>query len=213
MPKYFPLFVDLKDRPCLIVGAGQVATPKAAQLLKYGARLRIVAPEASEEVLGWARDGLVEFHQREFREEDLDGQQLVVGSTDLPEVNRQVYEAATRRGILVNIVDVPELCAFAYGALVERGDLQIAISTSGKSPAFAGYLRRQLEAQFGDEYADYLEILAECRTLGRQVLGDMEIQKAVYTQIMEMGLLELVRAGKIEEARKKALDCILQSQG
>ena len=168
MPKYFPLFLDLQDKPCLVVGAGEIATRKAAQLLHYGARLTVVAPEASGTVREWAQEGRVHWHQREFRDSDVEGMLLVVASTDSSQVNRAIFDAASGRGILANIVDVPDLCNFVYGALVERGDLQIAISTSGRSPVFARHLKKEMEAQFGPEYAEYLEILGEARALERE---------------------------------------------
>ncbi len=211
MAKYFPVFLDLEGTECLVVGAGDIATGKAAQLLKYGASLTIVAPEATEQVREWASQGRVRYHAREFRESDLDGKVLVVGSTDRPDVNRSVFEAARRRGILANIVDVPELCSFIYGAVVERGDLQIAISTSGRSPAYAAHLRRELEQQFGEEYALYVDILGQVRRAVREAIPDLEEQKRVYSRILEMGLLSLIRAGRSDEALKAALECISPS--
>jgi len=211
MARYFPIFLDLHGRPCLVVGAGAIATGKARQLLNYGAVLTIVAPQATEEVREWARSGRVNYHAREFRESDLDGQKLVIGSTDSPDVNRAVYEAADRRGIMANIVDVPELCSFVYGSLVERGDLQIAISTSGRSPSFASHLRKQLEAQFGEEYGTYLDILGQCREIAKKRFPDMEQRKAVLDRVMRLDLLELIREGKREEASREALECVSRS--
>lgn len=211
MPKYFPLFLDLQNKPCLVVGAGEIATRKAAQLLHYGARLTVVAPEASGTVREWALEGRVEWHQREFRDGDVEGMLLVVASTDNSQVNRAIFDAASGRGILANIVDVPDLCNFVYGALVERGDLQIAISTSGRSPAFARYLKKHLEAEFGPEYAEYLEILGEARALGREKLPGAAEQKAAYGRILEMDLLGLIREGRGDEARRRALACISPS--
>ena len=100
MPKYFPLFLDLQDKPCLVVGAGEIATRKAAQLLHYGARLTVVAPEASGTVREWAQEGRVHWHQREFRDSDVEGMLLVVASTDNSQVNRAIFDAASGRGIL-----------------------------------------------------------------------------------------------------------------
>ena len=211
MAKYFPVFLDLEGTECLVVGAGEIATGKAAQLLKYGARITIVAPRATEQVRQWAREGRVRYHAREFRESDLDGKTLVVGSTDRPEVNRTVYEAARRRSVLANIVDVPELCSFIYGAVVERGDLQIAISTSGRSPAYAAHLRRALEEQFGEEYADYVDILGQARRAVREAVPDLEEQKEVYSRILRLDLLSLIRCGRKEDALRAALECISPS--
>lgn len=208
MADFFPIFLDLKGKRCLVVGAGEIASGKAAQLLKYGAKLTIVAPDVSDHVRAWADNGEIILLHRPFEPSDLDGQILVVGSTNDPEVNKRVYEEATARGIWANIVDVPELCSFIYGAIVERGDLQIAISTSGKSPAFASHLRKQLESQFGEQYAEYLKILAEARKAGRSRLKNIEQQKAAYSAILKLDLLDLIERGEIEEAREKALEVI-----
>jgi len=208
MAKYFPLFLDIQDKPCLVVGAGQIATNKAEQLLKYGAKLTVVAPEASEQIRQWAAQGLLTYLPRAFLPDDLDGQTLVVGSTNAPSVNTQVFEEATRRGVMANIVDVPELCNFIYGAVVQRGDLQIAISTSGQSPVFAAQLRQQLELQFGEEYAAYLEILGEARRLARERLPDPETQKRAYDLILKLELLPLISDGKTDAAREATLQVI-----
>lgn len=211
MPRYFPLFLDLQDKPCLVVGAGEIATRKAEQLLHYGARLTIVAPDASADVRHWASEGRVVWRQRSFEPSDLDGALLVVASTNLPDVNRAVFDAASELGVLANIVDVPELCHFTYGALVERGDLQIAISTSGRSPAYAARLKRDLEQQFGPEYEEYVDILGEARARARASLAEEALRKQALQRVMALDLLALIMEGRGEEARRRALACISPS--
>lgn len=208
MPRFFPIFLDLQDKPCLVVGAGEVGTRKSEQLLKYGARLTIVAPECTDTVRQWASDNRVVYIQREFQPSDIDGNLLVIGSTNNLDINRAVFESAEERNILANIVDEPDICNFIYGALVERGDLQIAISTSGRSPAYASHLRKQLEVQFDEDYATYLDILGQARVHARQSLTNLDTQKKAYNKILELDLLPLIRKGKAEDARKKALECI-----
>ncbi|MGA8221648.1 MAG: bifunctional precorrin-2 dehydrogenase/sirohydrochlorin ferrochelatase, partial [Candidatus Acidiferrales bacterium] len=138
-----PIFVKLADRPCLVVGAGEIAAAKIASLLESGARVTVVAPRANAEVQNLAAAGKLKWSPREFARAELDGIFLVIAATSDPEVNRAVFLEAQRRGILVNSVDDPPHCDFYFAAVVRRGDLQIAISTAGESPAVAQRLRQE----------------------------------------------------------------------
>ncbi|MGH9815109.1 MAG: precorrin-2 dehydrogenase/sirohydrochlorin ferrochelatase family protein [Candidatus Acidiferrales bacterium] len=159
----FPLFLKLEGRTCLVVGAGSVAAAKVPSLLHAGARVRVVAPRAREDVRARAEQGLVEWIQREFAPADLDGASLVVCAASDPQVNTAVFEQARERGILCNVVDAPSLCDFYAPAVVQRGDLQIAICTGGHSPALAQRLRKEMEAQFGPEWAPWVARLGRIR--------------------------------------------------
>ena len=161
--KLFPMFLKLSDRPCLVVGAGAIAESKIVSLLEAGGRVRVVAPEATPQVRSWAQSSSIEWQQRPFQPDDLDGMFLVVAATSSTELHERLFEEATRRGVLCNIVDVPPLCDFYYPSVVQRGALQIAISTAGQSPALAQRLRKQLEDQFGPEYEEWLAQLGEAR--------------------------------------------------
>jgi len=161
--KLFPMFLKLSDRPCLVVGAGTVAESKIASLLEAGGRVRVVAPEATPQVRSWAQTKGIEWHQRSFQPDDLEGMLLVVAATSSTELHERIFEEATRRGVLCNIVDVPSLCDFYYPSVVQRGALQIAISTAGQSPALAQRLRKELEDQFGPEYEEWVAQLGEAR--------------------------------------------------
>jgi precorrin-2 dehydrogenase/sirohydrochlorin ferrochelatase len=161
--KLFPMFLKIAGRPCLVVGAGNIAESKITSLVDAEARVRVVALNATPEVHSWADSNKIEWHQRRFRPDDLDGMFLVVAATSSAELHEQIFQEATRRGVLCNIVDVPALCDFYYSAVVQRGALQIAISTAGQSPSLAQRLRKELEEQFGLEYARWLEHLGETR--------------------------------------------------
>src|SRR5882762_9595903 len=154
--RLFPIFLKLAGRSCLVVGAGTVAESKIASLVEVDAQVRVVAPAATPEVRSWALSRRVEWLQRGFQPDDLDGMFLVVAATSSMELHEQIFQEAMRRGVLCNIVDVPELCDFYYPAVVQRGALQIAVSTSGQSPALAQRLRIELEEQFGPEYKAWL---------------------------------------------------------
>jgi len=161
--RLFPMFLKLAGRPCLVVGAGNIAESKMASLVDAEARVRVVALEATPAVRSWADSNSIEWHRRRFRPEDLDGMFLVIAATSSTELHEQIFQEATRRGVLCNIVDVPALCDFYYPAVVQRGALQIAISTAGQSPSLAQRLRKELAEQFGPEYAAWLEHLGEIR--------------------------------------------------
>ena len=157
------MFLKLDGRRCLVVGAGDVAESKIAGLLDAAAKVRVVAPEATPQVQSWAASGQIEWFARPCEPTDLDGMFLVVAATFSPELHEQIHAEAQLRGVLCNVVDVPELCDFYYPAVARRGALQIAVSTSGESPALAQRRRKELEEQFGPEYEIWLQQLGEER--------------------------------------------------
>jgi siroheme synthase-like protein len=159
----FPLFLKLEGRRCLVVGGGSVAQSKIRGLLDSGANVRVIAPEANAVVKEWARTGLITWETRSFEAADLDGTVLVIAATSSSDVNETIFREARQRNVLCNAVDDPKHCDFYYGAVVRRGQLQVAISTEGQSPALAQRIRRELEAQFGPEYAGWVEKLGQIR--------------------------------------------------
>jgi len=159
------MFLKLEGRQCLVVGAGKVGEPKIAGLLDTGARVVVVSLEATPAVREWARAGKIELDVRAFSPEDLDGAFLAIVATNSRTLNERVFLEAQRRGVLCNVVDVPDLCDFFYPAVVRRGDLQIAVSTAGQSPSLAQKIRQQLEKQFGPAYAAWVAELGETRRL------------------------------------------------
>jgi len=166
--KLFPMFVKLTGRQILVVGAGTVAEAKIAGLLNTGAIIRVVAFAATEIVQGWADSGQIRLEFRSFTVSDLEEAFAVIVATGSQEIDEFVFLEAQARGVLCNVVDVPELCDFYYPAVVQRGDLQIAISTSGQSPSLAQKIRLQLERQFGPGYAEWVARLGETR---REILS------------------------------------------
>src|SRR6202795_1782866 len=159
------MFMKLSGKRCLVVGAGKIGEPKIGGLMDTGARIHVVAIAASDQVREWADAGKIELELRAFSSSDLDGMFLAVVATASRNLNELVYHEAQRRGVLCNVVDVPELCDFFYPAVVRRGDLQIAISTAGQSPSLAQKLRQQLERQFGEGYTAWVEQLGATRRL------------------------------------------------
>jgi len=160
----FPIFLKLEGRPCLVVGAGTIAAPKIDSLLRAGGAVTVVAPRAKPEIEAKAREGELVLHIREFVSSDLDGAFIVVTATDLQPVNHLVAEAARARNVLCNSVDDPPDCDFFYPSVVQRGDLQIAISTAGKSPALAQRLREEVDAMLPENTGAWLDQLGETRS-------------------------------------------------
>src|SRR6266699_3063108 len=159
----FPIFLKLDGKRCLVVGAGSIAEGKIKSLLDAGASIAVVAPTATPAIQKWAWEGALTWKARKFDPTDLDGMFLVIAATSLPELNASVFKEARERKVLCNAVDDPANCDFYYPAVVRRGDLQIAISTNGRSPALAQRLRRELEEQFGPEYEKWVEELGRAR--------------------------------------------------
>jgi precorrin-2 dehydrogenase / sirohydrochlorin ferrochelatase len=161
--KTYPLFALIDDRPCLVVGGGAVGERKVRDLMAAGARVTVVSRELTPDLAEMAARGRIQAIRGDFNSQHLDGMFLVVGATDDQEVNRQVSAAAQARGLLVNIVDAPDLCTFIVPAQVRRGPLTIAISTGGASPALARKVREDLEEIFGPDYGRYLRLLQAVR--------------------------------------------------
>jgi precorrin-2 dehydrogenase / sirohydrochlorin ferrochelatase len=159
----FPMFVKLEGRSCLVVGAGAVGEGKISSLLEAGAKVCVVSPRATPRVHEWSATGAIKWLRRHFEQEDLAAKFMVIAATPSAKVNARVFEEARRRKVLCNSVDDPPHCDFFYAAVVRRGDLQIAISTNGKSPALAQRMRKRFERQFGPEYADKINELGAAR--------------------------------------------------
>jgi precorrin-2 dehydrogenase/sirohydrochlorin ferrochelatase len=202
--RYYPIFLDIKNRPCLVVGGGAVGCRKVAALLECGARVTVVAPAADENLQDLAVSGTIELRKRPYQSADLDGMFLIIGATDDAPLNLQIKTDAEREGKLCNIADHPEACHFILPAVVERGDLVIAISTSGKSPAFAKRIRKDLEKTFGPEYADFLKLMGAIR---RKLLGrkhEPEEHKQLFEQLIDKGLVHMIKGRK-----RNAIDTLL----
>lgn len=165
MASLFPAFLKLEGRKCVIVGAGRIAEQKLHGLLASGARVIAIAEQASETFHRLADEGRMQLVLRSFQPGDVNGAVLVIAATGNRDVNQEIFVACSARAVLCNAVDEPERCHFYYPAVVRRGDLQIAISTNGKSPALAQRIRAELEKQFGDEYAEWLVWLGTVREL------------------------------------------------
>jgi len=163
----FPIFLKLTGRPCTVIGAGHLAESKIESLLAANARVTVIAPHATDRIAALAEAGEITWHNSSYTSGDLAGQFLVVAATNVPAVNRAVFAEAEAAGILINAVDDPPFCDFYFPSVVRRGDLQIAISTAGHSPALAQRLRKEINALLPLDSGDWL---AELGNLRREVL-------------------------------------------
>ena len=166
----FPLFLKLEGKRCLVVGAGLIGLEKVESLLRCGAHVCVVAPDAVEPVRQLSSEGKIEWLGRAYEPEDAAGCDLIIAATNDRSVNRAVFEEASRRSILCNTADDPPLCDFFFASIVQRGRLQIAISTAGQSPALAQRLRREIDAQLPADLGPWLADLGQLR---REVLQAM----------------------------------------
>jgi precorrin-2 dehydrogenase / sirohydrochlorin ferrochelatase len=200
----FPMFLKLEGRSCLVVGAGKVAESKIRSLLMARAQVRAVAPAATPAINAWAEAGVLAWEHKPFESSDLAGTFLVVAATSSPVVNDLVFRAAQERGVLCNVVDDPERCDFYYPAVVRRGDLQIAISTAGRSPALAQRLRRDLEPQFSPGYAGWVSALGKAR----EVLFEQELDPNHRRRLLH----EMVEKPEIEPSNHASFQEIVHER-
>jgi precorrin-2 dehydrogenase/sirohydrochlorin ferrochelatase len=197
--RYYPVHLDIKNRNCLVVGGGAVGTRKVNALLECGARVTVVSPDPTGQLKIMAAEGSITLNARTYRTDDIKNMFLVIGATDDETLNYRISKDAEQTNTLCNIADRPEACNFILPSIVCRGDLVITISTSGKSPALAKKLRQKLEAQFGEEYADFLHLMGAIRKKLLSQAHKPEAHKAVFNQLIDMDLVELIRKGKKEE--------------
>ena len=187
MAELFPIFLKLDGRKALVVGGGKMAAVRAKQLISAGARVTVVSPKAGSEIERLATAKSIVLVRRGFRRTDLSRRYfIVIAATDDPKTQKAVFEAAERLGILCNVVDKPESCHFYMPAIVHRGDLKIAISTSGRSPALAGKLRQYLEEAVPENAADLTEVVGRLRTrLRMEIPRDLATQKKLVDEFVE----------------------------
>lgn len=194
--RYFPIQLDIRGRPCLVVGGGRVGTRKAKSLLACGGRVTVVSPTVTDELHGLAAVGDLILRQRDYDQLDLQGMFLVMGATDDEKLNRRIRSDAERRKILCNIADRPELCDFILPAVVQRGDLVLTVSTSGRSPALAKKLRKDLQMQFGDEYKLFLDLMGAVRQRLLAEAHAPEEHKPIFERLVHSDILTWIRQGR-----------------
>lgn len=193
--RYYPLFLDMAGRRCVVVGGGGVAERKVARLLACGASVEVVAGSLTPALAALKAEGRIVHCGTAYAEDCLCGAFFVIGATDDAAVNERVSRDARLRGILVNIVDDPDRCDVILPALCERGELTIAVSTGGRSPALAKKLRLELEAAYGPEYGTLVEILGELREKVIARGGSAAEHRGLFEAVVASDILAQIRAG------------------
>ena len=189
--KYYPIFLDVKDRDCLVVGGGAVGTRKAAGLYRSGARVRVISKAFSQRLE--TTSGICQVC-KSYEPSDLETAFLVFAATDSKELNEQIREDAAKKNILCNIADAPDRSDFILPSVVERGDLVCAVSTSGASPALAKKIRKELEQMLGPEYKDFLLLMKNIRTKLLEEGHDPSAHKKIFTALVEKKIPALIAA-------------------
>ena len=202
MNGWYPVNLVLEGRPVLVVGGGRVATQKARRLADSGAVVTVVAPEVTDELAALA----ARVERRAYATGDIDGHRLVVSATGDPAVDGAVYADGEAAGVWVNSADDPAHCSVTLPAVARRGDITVAVSTGGRSPAMATWLRRKLEVELDEAHVTLLQLLSERREALRSEGTPTEGLR--WQEALDDGLLDLVRAGRIAEARERLQACL-----
>ena len=201
--RYFPVFLDLQDKSCVVVGGGRVAERKVKTLLKAGARVKVISPELTGPLARLKSQEKIVHYPRAYRPKDLGGAFITITATDNRAINERVFQEAMERGIPVNVVDDPAHSSFIVPSLVKKKDLIVAISTSGKSPALARLLRQKLEKEIGPEYSRFLRLLGTVRgKIISQGLGQRRNQK-VFRKLVKEDLLSLIKGKNFRELNRR----------
>lgn len=205
---YYPIFLDLAGRKALVVGAGAVAEGKIEGLLAAGAEVSVVALAAGQKIAGWAAEGRIRLHVKPYEAADLDDCVLVVAATENNDTNVAVFDDASGRGVLCNVVDVPKLCSFIVPSVHRTGDLAVAVSTGGSSPAFAGRIRVEMEELFDERYAFALRILGALREELKERCASPAARRIVLERIVYSDLLDWIADGDVERIESWVQMCI-----
>ena len=202
LPPDYPINLNLVGRRCLVIGGGKVAERKVAALLKSGAAVTVISPTLTANLAAWLATGCFCYKAEAFSPAEVQGYLLVLCTTDLPAVNEQAAQLAKAAGALVNVADRPDLCDFTIPARLLQGNLSITVSTSGQSPALARLLRDELAKQYGQEYADYLEIVARLRNEWQATCQSSEERCRRWSEVkvFDSEVLEMLRQGRHKEA-------------
>ena len=208
---YYPIYLNVCDRKCIVIGGGKVALRKVQILLEYGAEVDVISPELAPELIKLAQDNQISTFSREYKDGDLEKAFVVIAATDSDEINRQVAAEARRRSILINVVDDAMYSDFIVPSVMRRGDITITVSTSGKSPALARKLRTQIERDIGEQYVPLTDLIAEVRKeileAGIKVSGDS------WQEALDLPFLfELLTEGGKEKASQYLLNKLKSKQ-
>ena len=200
--KFLPVFMNIKDQPCLVVGGGQVASRKVFMLERAGGKVTVVSPELDPELQLQHENGVIEYLPRNFEESDIHNQVVIIAATDNEAINRQVAGIAKQHGIPVNVVDSPDLCSFIVPSVIDRDPVPIAISTGGASPVLARLLRARLETFIPAAYGRLAKLVESSRELVKQKFSSSNDIRTFWEHILEGPVADLLMAGKDKAAKE-----------
>jgi siroheme synthase-like protein len=205
----YPANLIVAGRRCVVVGAGRIAARKIDALLAAGADVHVVAPVLDDRVRAWRDEQRITVDERSFEPSDLDDAWLATAATDDTAVNHAVFEAGSDRRVWVNAADDPDNCSLTLMSVIRRGDLVVTVGTGGRSPALAAWMKERFTAELGPEYETLLELLSEAREAMRA--EGRSTEDADWKRALDSGMLELVRAGRVNEAKELLRSCLSSS--
>jgi siroheme synthase-like protein len=202
MNTYYPVYIELREQPCVVIGGGKIAEGKVGGLLAVRAKVTVISPDLTSHLRELANQKQIVYGARGYQPGDLAGAFMVICATDQAEINHQVWQEATANHQLVNVVDDTPRCNFIAPSILRRGDLTIAISTSGKAPALAVRLRERLQQELGPEYERFLELAGQLREPLARHVPDFETRKALWYELVDSGILDVLAGGDESSARE-----------
>ncbi|MCQ2560274.1 MAG: bifunctional precorrin-2 dehydrogenase/sirohydrochlorin ferrochelatase [Clostridia bacterium] len=211
---FYPIFLNIEAKNCLVIGGGKVALRKVLSLLQAQAQVRVISPKLEPELQKLNQQGKIEYIQTVYQSKWLEGVFLVISALDDPQVARQIAQDCRKRNLLLNSVLEPELGNFQVPATCQRGKLQLAVSTGGQSPLLARIIKEQLEAEFGEEYQELLQTLEQVRQEVKQKISDSRKRQEIYKQIVNQDVVDLIKQGRLNIAKERIVnaDCSGRSQ-
>src|SRR5918996_3457887 len=202
MNTYYPVYIEMREQPCVVIGGGKIAEGKVDGLLAVKAKVTVVSPALTSHLRELANEKQIVYLARAYQPGDLAGAFMVICATEQAEINHQVWQEATANHQLVNVVDDTPRCNFIAPSILRKGDLTIAISTSGKAPALAVRIKERLQHEIGPEYERFLELAGELREpLARQI-PDFETRKAMWYELVDSEILDVLARGDEAAARE-----------
>ena len=202
MNTYYPIYIEMHDQPCVVIGGGQIAEGKVDGLLAAKANVTVISPELTSHLHDLVNQKQIKYVARAYQAGDLTGMFMVICATDQAEINHQVWQEATANHQLVNVVDDTPRCNFIAPSILRKGDLTIAISTSGRAPALAVRLKERLQRELGPEYERFLELAGELREPLARHIPDFETRKALWYELVDSEILDVLAYGDEDKARK-----------
>ncbi len=209
----YPVFLNLENKKCLVVGGGSVVARKISALLQCGCEIMVVSPSLTPSLQKMVDHGAISYRKGVYRQKDLDGVYLVISATDDEQLNSQVAGDCNRRNIMVNVVDDPNHCSFFVPSVIQRGALKIAISTGGKSPKLAKIIREDLETEFGLQFEEFVEFIGNMRERIIAEVDDPRSRNQILKGLVDRHTLDLIKQGDLQQAKERVKYAYHRSRG